>query len=114
MARLLQKVASNATAMHFAAGCAYASSKAARASLSRPQRCTPPSRALASGSIPFISAPTALLLSATADQRITDAVPMKRMGRPEKTAAAIAFLASDDASFITATELFVDGGLTAL
>ena len=38
---------------------------------------------------------------------------LRRAGRPEEVAAAILFLASDDASFITGTALFVDGGLTA-
>jgi NAD(P)-dependent dehydrogenase (short-subunit alcohol dehydrogenase family) len=38
---------------------------------------------------------------------------MKRIGRPEDTGYAAAFLASDEASFITGTQLFVDGGLTA-
>ncbi|MBN1963098.1 MAG: glucose 1-dehydrogenase [Anaerolineae bacterium] len=37
---------------------------------------------------------------------------MKRIGRPEDIGHAAAFLASDEASFITATQLFVDGGLT--
>jgi NAD(P)-dependent dehydrogenase (short-subunit alcohol dehydrogenase family) len=40
-----------------------------------------------------------------------DRVPLGRVGRPEDIASAVAFLASDDASFITGTELFVDGGL---
>ena len=39
--------------------------------------------------------------------------PMARLGRPEEVAAAAAFLASDDASFITGTTLAVDGGYTA-
>ena len=39
---------------------------------------------------------------------------MKRMGTPEDIGYAAAFLASDEASFITGTQLFVDGGLTAV
>lgn len=38
---------------------------------------------------------------------------MKRIGRPEDIGYAAVFLASDEASFITGTQLFVDGGLTA-
>ncbi|MDB5684335.1 MAG: putative oxidoreductase [Sphingomonas bacterium] len=37
--------------------------------------------------------------------------PMKRIGRPEEVADAVLFLASDRASYITATELIVDGGV---
>lgn len=40
-------------------------------------------------------------------------VPLRRLVRPEEVAAACAFLASDDASAITGTNLIVDGGLTA-
>jgi NAD(P)-dependent dehydrogenase (short-subunit alcohol dehydrogenase family) len=39
--------------------------------------------------------------------------PIGRIGRPEEVAAAAAFLASDDASFVTGAELAVDGGLMA-
>lgn len=39
---------------------------------------------------------------------------LKRPGRPEEVAAAILFLASDDASYVTGALLFVDGGMTVM
>jgi NAD(P)-dependent dehydrogenase (short-subunit alcohol dehydrogenase family) len=45
---------------------------------------------------------------------ISDRVPMRRIGRPEEIASAVAFLASDDASYITGIELNVDGGMANL
>ncbi len=39
-------------------------------------------------------------------------VPMGRFGQPEEMAAAVAFLASDDAGFVTASNFLVDGGIT--
>jgi NAD(P)-dependent dehydrogenase (short-subunit alcohol dehydrogenase family) len=39
-------------------------------------------------------------------------VPMGRFGEPDEIAAAVAFLASDDSSFITASQFLVDGGIS--
>ncbi|MCC6142379.1 MAG: SDR family oxidoreductase, partial [Candidatus Hydrogenedentes bacterium] len=50
-------------------------------------------------------------LGETATQAITDRVPLKRVGTPQDVAGAVAFLASDDAAYITGVVLQVDGGL---
>jgi NAD(P)-dependent dehydrogenase (short-subunit alcohol dehydrogenase family) len=45
---------------------------------------------------------------------ILNTVPLRRVGNPEEVAKAVAFLASDDSSYITGIELFVDGGLAQI
>ena len=45
-------------------------------------------------------------------ESLTRAVPMRRLGEPEDVASAVAFLASEDAGFITGQTLSVSGGLT--
>jgi len=55
-----------------------------------------------------------LASSETGQQRakiISTTVPLGRLGTPSEVAKAVVFLASDDSSFFTGTELFVDGGL---
>jgi NAD(P)-dependent dehydrogenase (short-subunit alcohol dehydrogenase family) len=42
-----------------------------------------------------------------------DLTPMGRLGRPEEIAAGVAYLVSDDASFVTGLELYIDGGYIA-
>jgi len=47
-----------------------------------------------------------------AGDQIKKAIPMRRIGQPEEIASAVAFLASDDASYLTGQVLRVDGGLS--
>ena len=44
-------------------------------------------------------------------EMIANSVPLGRFGTADEIAKAVVFLASDDASYITGTELFVDGGI---
>lgn len=44
---------------------------------------------------------------------MTAVTPMGRLGKPEEIAAGVAYLASDDASFVTGLELYIDGGYMA-
>ena len=48
--------------------------------------------------------------SADVIARIVSTIPMGRTGDPEEVAKVALFLASDDSSFVTGIELFVDGG----
>lgn len=44
---------------------------------------------------------------------VIEAIPARRVGSPDDVAAAVRFLASDDAAYVTGTTLYVDGGMSA-
>ncbi|MCY4072394.1 MAG: glucose 1-dehydrogenase [Chloroflexi bacterium] len=46
-------------------------------------------------------------------ERVNNLHPLKRIGEPENVGALVAFLASDEASYITGTEIVIDGGISA-
>lgn len=59
----------------------------------------------------FIQSDMTDALSAEQKERLAEKIPMGRIGRPEEVASCVAFLASDDAAYITGHTLVVDGGL---
>lgn len=54
-----------------------------------------------------------LLVDETARQRSAARHPLGRVGQPEDVAYGVLYLASDESSFVTGSELVIDGGLTA-
>jgi NAD(P)-dependent dehydrogenase (short-subunit alcohol dehydrogenase family) len=48
-----------------------------------------------------------------ARREVLEVQPLGRIGKPEEIASLVAFLASDEASFITGASILIDGGLSA-
>ncbi len=103
----------------FSANSVYSATKAAVRSFARTWTTDLKARhirvnAVSPGAIDTPGLNDLLASSETGQQRakmIASAVPLDRLGRPTEIAKAVVFLASDDSSYISGTELFVDGGL---
>ncbi|MGA7417533.1 MAG: glucose 1-dehydrogenase [Acidimicrobiales bacterium] len=54
---------------------------------------------------------TATMNDPAALKKLDDAIPIRRMAKPEEIASVVAFLAGDGASYVTATTVFADGGI---
>jgi len=59
----------------------------------------------------YVETPMTLAMRDDVREAIVATVPMRRMGKPEEIASAVAFLVSDDNSYITGINLSVNGGL---
>jgi 3alpha(or 20beta)-hydroxysteroid dehydrogenase len=113
-------IASTTTDLIRAIAPCYGSSKAALANLTKSAavHCAEQGYGIRINSIhpgahatPMLIGPGGAREGLPADAAIAG-VPMKRMGKPVEVGAVVAFLASDDASYMTGSEVFVDGGMT--
>ncbi len=62
----------------------------------------------------FIATPMTDKLSEAQRERIMGAIPLPRLGQPEDVAAAVVYLASDEAAWVTGATLHVNGGMAML
>src|SRR5262249_37878447 len=62
----------------------------------------------------FIVTPMTDKLNDSIKQRLLDHIPVKRMGLPPEVAAAVVYLASDEASYVTGQTLHVNGGMAMI
>jgi len=94
--------------VHPFAGAAYATSKAALAALTREMAHDFGPLGVLVNAIAPGEVETSILSPGT--DRIVSALPMRRLGQPREVAEAIWFLCNDQSSYITGTEIQINGG----
>jgi NAD(P)-dependent dehydrogenase (short-subunit alcohol dehydrogenase family) len=106
---------SSLAAIRTGSGLAYETTKAALLGLTRSAAVTHARDKIRVNTIlpGLINSSMVRRLVGDREERVAPRIPMRRQGTPWEIAKAIVFLLSDDASYITGTELIVDGGLSA-
>jgi 3-oxoacyl-[acyl-carrier protein] reductase len=91
----------------------YVASKAGMIGMSKSMALEVASRGITINCVApgFIETPMTGILNETQKRTILNSIPMGKMGSPEDIAAAVAFLASDEASYITGQTIHVNGGM---
>jgi NAD(P)-dependent dehydrogenase (short-subunit alcohol dehydrogenase family) len=109
-------IASVAGSKGFEGSTVYSATKAAIRSFARSWTVDLKNRKIRVNAVSpgVIETPMSAELSEQLKTILVSTVPLGRMGRPDEIAKAVAFLASDDSSYITGIELFIDGGLAQI
>ncbi len=94
--------------VHPFAGAAYATSKAALASLTREMASDFGPLGIRVNAIAPGEIDTSILSPGT--EKIVEQIPMRRLGEPEEVAKTIYFLCSEQASYVTGSEVMINGG----
>jgi 3-oxoacyl-[acyl-carrier protein] reductase len=94
----------------------YAAAKAAMVGMSKALAAEVASRNVTVNIVSpgFITTAMTEVLSDSIKQRLLEMIPTKRMGRPEEVAAAVVYLASEEAAYVTGQTLHVNGGMAMI
>ncbi len=94
----------------------YAASKAGMTGLSKALAQEVASRGITVNCVApgFIETPMTDVLPEAQQEKLLDAIPVGRLGRPEDVAACTVFLASDEAGYVTGQTLHVNGGMAMI
>ena len=94
----------------------YAAAKAAMVGMSKALAAEVASRNITVNVVSpgFITTAMTEVLSDSIKQRLLEMIPSKRMGRPEEVAAAVVYLASEEAAYVTGQTLHVNGGMAMI